>query len=156
GPSAQATSAAVALPTSSRAPAPAAAVEPTRWAAIVQHLRNHDPRWAAMYEHGVPAELSASAVVVTVPEGSFFGRQAQGADGTEALRRAAHAVLKAQPSIAIQFAAEVRGVSLAQQEAAQVDERKEALKRKAMSHPRVIEALKVFPELGQKHEVQVD
>ena len=33
---------------------------------------------------------------------------------------------------------------------------KEALKKKALSHPRVVEALKVFPELGQKHDVQVD
>src|SRR5690606_32537693 len=137
-------------------PASTPGIDQARWVDIVQHLRTHDPRWAAMYEHGVPSELSAARAVVLFPEGSFLGRHAQSPDGTEALRRAAHAVCNAQPSVAVQFAAEVRGLTLAQLEAAQVDERKEALKRKALSHPRVIEALKVFPELGQKHEVQVD
>jgi hypothetical protein len=56
----------------------------------------------------------------------------------------------------IRFAVNIQGVSLAQEEAAHIDERKEALKKKALAHPRVIEALKVFPELGQKHEVHVD
>jgi DNA polymerase III subunit gamma/tau len=132
------------------------AADPRQWAAIVQQMREKEPRWAAMYEHGVPAQLSPQQVRVTFPEGSFFGRQAQSPDGTEALRRAAHTVLQGRPEILIQFALEVSGVSLAQQEAAQVDERKEAIKKKAMSHPRVLEALKVFPELAQKHDVQVD
>jgi hypothetical protein len=109
-----------------------------------------------MYEHGVPSELSSSRVAVVFPEGSFFGRQAQSHDGSDALRRAARAVLHAQPDILIRLSTELPGVTLAQQEAAQVDERKEALKRKALSHPRIVEALKVFPELAQKHEVVVE
>ena len=56
----------------------------------------------------------------------------------------------------IRLAAEVRGKSLAQKEAAQLDERKEGIKKRALTHPRVLEALKVFPELAQKQEIQVD
>jgi hypothetical protein len=123
---------------------------------LVQHLREREPRWAAMYEHGFPTELSEQHVIVTFAEGSFFGRQAQSNDGSEALRRAARAVFGGQPELSIRFATQLPGATLAQEEAAQVDERKEALKRKALAHPRVIEALKVFPELGQKHEVHVD
>jgi DNA polymerase III subunit gamma/tau len=117
-----------------------------------------------MYEHGIASQIDAARVVVSFPEGSFFGRQAQTPPGSEALRRAAAAVLTpgssssraAAPEITIRLSAELRGVSLAQQEALQVDERKEAVKKRALSHPRVLEALKVFPELAQKQDVQVD
>jgi hypothetical protein len=37
-----------------------------------------------------------------------------------------------------------------------VDERKEAIKRRVLLHPRILEALKVFPELAQKQDIQVD
>jgi len=144
---------------------PANAGEPARteqpgvdkriWAAVIQYLREHEPRWAAMYEHGIPSQLHERRVCVVFPEGSFFGRQAQSPDGSEALRRAARAVLKSQPEIEIKLALEVTGTSLAQQEAAQVDERKEAIKRQALNHPRVLEALKVFPELAQKQEISI-
>jgi DNA polymerase-3 subunit gamma/tau len=143
-------------------------VEPQLWSAIVERLRREEPRWAAMYEHGVASQVDPARVVVSFPEGSFFGRQAQTPAGSEALRRAATHVLGmasgalaeskagASPEVVIRLAAEVRGVSLAQQEALQLDERKEAIKKRALNHPRVLEALKVFPELAQKQDIQID
>jgi len=109
-----------------------------------------------MFEHGVPLELSAERVVVTFQEGSFFGRQAQTQGGLDALKRAAQHAFGREPTIEVRFAIELPGRTIAQCEAAQLDERKESIKRKALNHPRVVEALKVFPELGQKHDVQVD
>ncbi|HVZ35823.1 MAG TPA: hypothetical protein VG963_25525, partial [Polyangiaceae bacterium] len=129
---------------------------PELWRAVVDELRAHDPRWSAMFEHGVPHELSRERVVLVFPEGSFFGRQAESAGGLAALRRAAQKVLQGEPEVQVRFAAELRGMSLAQHEAAQLDERKEAIKRKALNHPRVLEAVKVFPELAQKQDIQVD
>jgi hypothetical protein len=126
------------------------------WPSVVDRLRNLEPRWAAMYEHGVPNEVSAARVVVVFPEGSFFGRQAQTPGGSDALRRAASEVFGGSPEIVIKLASEVRGQSLAQTQAKQLDERKEGIKKRALSHPRVLEALKVFPELAQKQDVQVD
>jgi hypothetical protein len=93
---------------------------------------------------------------VTFPEGSFFGRQAQTPDGTEALRRAARTRFGADCQVDVRLATEVVGVTLAQKEASELDERKEALKEKALSHPRVVEALKVFPELGRKQEIHIE
>ena len=127
-----------------------------KWLAIIRHLRETEPRWSAMYEHAVPKELSGARIEVTFPEGSFFGRQAQTPDGTEALRRAARAIFGANPEIEIGFATQLSGITVAQKEASEIDERKEGLKKKALSHPRVVEALKVFPELGQKQDVQID
>jgi hypothetical protein len=109
-----------------------------------------------MFEHGAPVELTRERVVVTFQEGSFFGRQAQTPGGLDALRRAAQQVLEGQPDVQVRFAFELPGQTIAQRDAAQLDERKEAIRKKALSHPRVVEALKVFPELGQKHDVQVD
>jgi DNA polymerase-3 subunit gamma/tau len=126
------------------------------WATVVERLRSLEPRWAAMYEHGVPSEVGAARVVVAFPEGSFFGRQAQTAPGSDALRRAASEVFGGSPEIVIKLAAEVRGQSLAQSQAQQLDERKEGIKKRALNHPRVLEALKVFPELAKKQDIQVD
>ncbi len=143
-------------PKPAEAPRAPSGIVSATWSAVIQYLRANDPRWAAMYEHGVPSNVTAEQVDVVFQEGSFFGRQAQTPDGTEALRRAAQAVLKANPTLSIRFAVETPGVSLAQVEAAQLDERKEGLKKKALQHPRVVEAFKVFPELAQKHDVFVE
>jgi len=153
---AEAPAAAARLELAPRPGEPAANVEPQRWTAIVERLRVIEPRWAAMYEHGVPQEVVAERVVVLFPEGSFFGRQAQTPPGSDALRRAAADVLAASPEIVIRLASEVRGTSLAQKEAAQLDERKEGIKKRALNHPRVLEALKVFPELAKKQDILVD
>ena len=129
---------------------------PALWLAVIAELRAREPRWAAMFEHGIPQELTPQRVVVLFQEGSFFGRQAQTQGGVDALRAASHAALQAQPEVQVRFASEVRGQSVAQREAHQLDERKEAIKRKALNHPRVLEALKVFPELAKKQDIQVD
>jgi DNA polymerase III subunit gamma/tau len=123
---------------------------------MVVALRKDDPRWSAMFEHGVPEILSMERVVVVFQEGSFFGRQAQSQGGIDALLRASENVMSATPTVDIRFAIELPGISVAQREAAAIDERKEGLRRKALGHPRVVEALKVFPELAQKQDVQVD
>jgi DNA polymerase-3 subunit gamma/tau len=131
-------------------------VDHAQWLAVIGELRKGDPRWPAMFEHGVPSELSRERVVVSFQEGSFFGRQAGSPGGLDALARAVNAVLGGKPQLDVRFVSELVGESVAQREAAQVDERKEGIKQKAMSHPRVVEALKVFPELAKKTEVQID
>jgi len=146
-------------PAARPAPPPAtmpAASELGRWPHVVERLRQLEPRWAAMYEHGVPSEVGAARVVVAFPEGSFFGRQAQTPAGSDALRRAASEVFGANPEIVIKLASEVRGQSLAQSHAQQLDERKEGIKKRALNHPRVLEALKIFPELAKKQDISVD
>jgi hypothetical protein len=140
------------------APRPVAPAHPLPelWLTIIAELRKGDLRWAAMFEHGVPSQLNREQVVVTFQEGSFFGRQAQTQGGLDALQRAVQAAMQASPKLDVRFAAELQGVSVAKREAAQLDERKEGIKRKALGHPRVLEALKVFPELATKQDVQVD
>ncbi|MDB4985824.1 MAG: polymerase subunit gamma and tau, partial [Myxococcaceae bacterium] len=129
---------------------------PELWLSVIAELRAREPRWAAMFEHGIPQELSRERVVVAFQEGSFFGRQASSQGGVDALRLAAQSALHAQPEVVVRFASEVRGQTVAQRDAAQLDERKEGIKKKALNHPRVLEALKVFPELAMKQDIQID
>jgi hypothetical protein len=111
---------------------------------------------------GRPCTKTASRVK-SAPNGSksrfskapFSGARRK-VPGSGALKRSATTVLGADVEMVIRFATELNGSTVAQIEASQVDERKEALKKKAMGHPRVIEALKVFPELSTKQDVQVD
>jgi DNA polymerase-3 subunit gamma/tau len=151
-----------------RVEAPPARVEPpprpspqarellTAYRKLVERMRVEEPRWAAMFEHGVPTELSATRVEVCFPEGSFFGRQAQSPPGLGALQAAADFVLGPGAEVGVRFGPNAAGVSLAQLAAQEVDERKEAIKRRVLLHPRILEALKVFPELAQKQDIQVD
>jgi len=126
------------------------------WSNLVSHLRKNEPRWSAMYEHGVPSEVSETRVDVMFQDGSFFGRQAQSPDGSGALKRTVASVLGPATEVVIRFVPELTGTTVAQYEASQLDQRKEGLKKKALSHPRVVEALKVFPELSTKQDVQID
>ncbi len=139
-----------------RPPAAPLVPVPELWLRIVTHLAENEPRWAAVHKNGVPGEVSPARVEVLYLDGSFFGRQAQSPDGSSALQRAVASVIGPGAEVIIRFASELKGSTVAQIEASHVDERKEALKKKAMGHPRVIEALKVFPELSTKQDVQVD
>ncbi len=138
--------------------APAAPLEPLPelWHRVVAHLTELEPRWAAVFKNGVPGQIDAQRIEVLFLESSFFGRQAQSPDGSGALKRAVTGVTGPDTEVVIRTASELKGSTVAQFETSQLDERKETLKKKAMSHPRVIEALKVFPELSTKQDVQVD
>ena len=109
-----------------------------------------------MFDHGVPSEVSAERVDVAFLDGSFFGRQAQTPDATNALKRSVAALLGPQADVVVRMVPVLSGTTIAQLDASMLDERKEAMKKKAMAHPRVMEALKVFPELSTKQDVQVD
>jgi DNA polymerase-3 subunit gamma/tau len=137
-------------------PSPQARELLTAYRKLVERMRAEEPRWAAMFEHGVPTELSATRVEACFPEGSFFGRQAQSPPGLHALQAAADFVLGPGAEVNVRFGQLPAGVSLAQLAAQEVDERKEAIKRRVLLHPRILEALKVFPELAQKQDIQVD
>lgn len=155
-------------PNSAPAPARPAAARPAgpakaapqaaggeQWQRMVAYLREDQPEWSAMFEHGVPRELTAQRLVLVFPEGSFYGRQAMRPEAAEALKLAAKNTLGFEPRVEVAFANQVSG-TLAQKQAAETDERTKSLKEAALNHPRVQEAIKVFPQVASKVEVQVD
>jgi hypothetical protein len=91
-----------------------------------------------------------------LPEGSFSGKQASATAALEALRAAAVRVLGRAPEL--QFGSgDARGAgrSVAETTAAARDARHEELKHAALNHPRVKEALEIFPETEGNVTVQV-
>jgi hypothetical protein len=131
---------------------------PEAFERIVAHLRQARPALAAVLQHGVARTITAESVVLLFPTGSFFGQQASAPEALEGLTEAALAVLGARPKVEIAFArdATAAGTSVAQVEAARDVERREQTRQRALAHPHVTEALRVFPEAAGRVEVAVD
>jgi DNA polymerase-3 subunit gamma/tau len=131
---------------------------PEAFERIVAHLRQARPALAAVLQHGVARTITAESVVLLFPTGSFFGQQASAPEALEGLTEAAEAVLGARPKIEIAFARDATsaGTSVAQVEAARDVERREQTRQRALAHPHVTEALRVFPEAAGRLEVAVD
>lgn len=143
-----------ALPTPSAPPPP----PPEVWERLIAHLRHARPALAAVVQHGIGRTVTPESIVLVFPTGSFFGQQAGAPEALEGLTEAAQAIFGASPSIEILFAkdATTTGTSVAQVEAARDVERREQTKQRALAHPRIAEALQVFPEAAGKLEVSVD
>jgi hypothetical protein len=107
-------------------------------------------------EHGVPVQVDAERVRLSFPEGSFFGRQAGSEPAREALAEAARGVLGKPPRIEIAFGVESARPTVAAQQAARQKERRAEIVEVALSHPRVKEAMDVFPEAEGNVDVQVE
>jgi len=137
---------------------PVAPPPPEAFERIVAHLRQARPALAAVLQHGVARTITAESVVLLFPTGSFFGQQASAPEALEGLTEAALAVLGTRPKVEIAFArdATAAGTSVAQVEAARDVERREQTRQRALAHPHVTEALRVFPEAAGRVEVAVD
>ncbi|MCB9617937.1 MAG: hypothetical protein H6724_00645 [Sandaracinus sp.] len=88
--------------------------------------------------------------------GSFYGRQAEAPAAKEAIAGAAAKRLGGRPVIEIRFDAEVRGRTVAAIEATRREAERSAKKRRAMSHPAVLDAIEVFPEARGKIDVRIE
>jgi hypothetical protein len=127
-----------------------------RWNAVIAKLRDDSPAWGAMYEHGIAEHIDAKRLSLVFPEGSFFGQQAQMPPAREALMEAVEAVLGAKPEVEFRFADQVAGTSYADAKKAETSTRHAEIKQEAKNHPRVRQAMEVFPELGRRVDVQIE
>jgi DNA polymerase-3 subunit gamma/tau len=131
---------------------------PAEWNAIVSRLRESQPALGAVLEQGVPVEVTPEQLTVAFREGSFFGKQAMEEAAQEAIQTAAEPVLGRYPSLRVVFAddPESIGVSVAQAEGAQLEEERRKRVQRALEHPRVKEAMEIFPEADGHVDVNVD
>ena len=127
------------------------------WEELVGRLEQEQPALAAVLEHGVPKAVGPERIVLAFKDGSFYGRQAQSPDSISAIERVAEAQLGAKPVVEIRFD---EGEGAARTVAAVAAQRKEAeleAKRKeALNHPRVRDAVDVFPEAADKLSVHIE
>ncbi len=128
------------------------------WEGLVSNLQRKQPALAAVLEHGVPKAVGPDRIVLSFQDGSFYGRQAESPDSIEAIKRVAEEQLGGRPEIEIRFDAPHEGAVktvaavAAQRKEAEVD----AKRKEALNHPRVRDAMDVFPEAAGKLDVHVE
>jgi DNA polymerase-3 subunit gamma/tau len=128
------------------------------WEELVSALEQQQPALAAVLEHGIPKAVGPDRIVLSFKDGSFYGRQAESPESIAAIERVAEKQLGARPEIQIRF--DAKGEAATKTVAAVAAQRKEAeadAKRKeALNHPRVRDAIDVFPESAGKLKVHIE
>lgn len=128
------------------------------WEGILSELRKSQPALSAILEHGVPRLVSREKIVLAFQEKSFYGHQAGQANARDAIHSVTERLLGGRPEIEVRFDADV-GTNLRTVAAVEAQRRSaelEARKREALGHPRVLDALDVFPEARGHADVQFD
>jgi DNA polymerase-3 subunit gamma/tau len=128
------------------------------WEELVGKLEQQQPALAAVLEHGIPKAVGPDRIVLSFKDGSFYGRQAESPESIAAIVRVAEQQLGARPKVEIRF--DAQGEAATKTVAAVAAQRKEAeveAKRKeALNHPRVRDAMDVFPESAGKLKVHIE
>jgi DNA polymerase-3 subunit gamma/tau len=128
------------------------------WEELVGTLEQQQPALAAVLEHGIPKTVGPDRIVLSFKDGSFYGRQAESPESIAAIVRIAEQQLGGRPEIEIRF--DAQGEAATKTVAAVAAQRKEAeveAKRKeALNHPRVRDAVDVFPESAGKLKVHIE
>jgi DNA polymerase-3 subunit gamma/tau len=128
------------------------------WEELVGTLEQQQPALAAVLEHGIPKTVGPDRIVLSFKDGSFYGRQAGSPESIAAIARIAEQQLGGRPEIEIRF--DAQGEAATKTVAAVAAQRREAeleAKRKeALNHPRVRDAVDVFPESAGKLKVLIE
>ncbi|MBN1656372.1 MAG: DNA polymerase III subunit gamma/tau [Deltaproteobacteria bacterium] len=128
------------------------------WNEIVALLNESRPALAAVLEHGVPVEISEEFLKIAFREGSFFGRQVQDTEAQNTITSIAERVLGKAPRLQLLTVSqpESLGVSIVQKKILKIDEVREKGMREATNHPKVQEAIAVFPEAKDNIHIDVE
>jgi DNA polymerase-3 subunit gamma/tau len=148
-----------AAPSETRAARPesAAAAPSQHWETIVSMVMEERPALGAVLQHGVAMKVTVEQIVLGFPPGSFFGQQAEALDGRRSIAEAATKVLGARPAVEVTVAQEGSGTrTLVDMENERREARIEAKKERALSHPLVVEARRVFGVDPREMNVRVE
>jgi DNA polymerase-3 subunit gamma/tau len=127
------------------------------WEEMVGRLEQEQPALAAVLEHGVPKTVGPERIVLSFKDGSFYGRQAQSPESIAAIERIAEQQLGARPQVEIRFdEAEGSTRTVAAVAAQRKEAELEAKRKEALNHPRVRDAMDVFPESAGKLNVHIE
>ncbi|MFW2390294.1 MAG: DNA polymerase III subunit gamma/tau [Polyangiales bacterium] len=128
------------------------------WEELVGTLEQQQPALAAVLEHGIPKAVGPDRIVLSFKDGSFYGRQAESPESVAAIARIAEQQLGARPDIQIRFdaQAETSTKTVAAVAAQRKEAEAEAKRKEALNHPRVRDAIDVFPESAGKLKVHIE
>ena len=124
---------------------------------MVGVLAETKPALGALLKHAVPRRVDGELIVLAFPPGSFYGKQAESPEARESIAAVAERRLRGRPKIEIVYGGASDGAStIAQLEDERERARLEATRKKALNHPVVQEALRVFETSPGAVEVRVD
>ncbi len=127
------------------------------WEEMVGRLEQEQPALAAVLEHGVPKTVGPERIVLSFKKGSFYGRQAQSPESIAAIERIAEQQLGSRPEVEIRFdEGEASTRTVAAVAAQRKEAELEAKRKEALNHPRVRDAMDVFPESAGKLNVHIE
>ncbi len=128
------------------------------WEGLVSSLQKQQPALAAVLEHGVPKAVGPDRIVLAFQDGSFYGRQAESPESIDAIKRVAEERLGGRPEVEIRFDAPNVGApkTVAAVAAQRKEAEVEAKRKEALNHPRVRDAMDVFPESTGKLDVHIE
>jgi DNA polymerase-3 subunit gamma/tau len=113
------------------------------WRAILGRVRALKGHVAAIFEHGVPLEVTAQRVLVGYQTGSFEGAQASEPEAMDLLQREARAHFAADTKVALDLTARA-GTTVAALDAAQRRAELAKAHAAAQGHPLVQKAIALF------------
>jgi hypothetical protein len=122
---------------------------------MVGVLAETKPALGALLKHAVPRRVDRESVVLQFAPGSFYGKQAESAEARDAVAAVAERSLGGRPRVEVVYGAP-SGATLAQIEDERGRARLEATRKKALNHPVVQEALRVFETSPGSVEVRVE
>lgn len=132
------------------------------WENLVALVAENNPAIAAILEHGEPLDISPQLVRLRYAKASFFATQAMSKETKEAVLEAAQRAFGTRPSVQIETVGAPSEASpatktLAASESERKAIRKEALEKRALNHPKVLETVEILSKSGTaKMEVLLD
>jgi DNA polymerase III subunit gamma/tau len=129
------------------------------WAQVLAILSETRPDLASTLKHAVPIEVGAAQVTLAFARGSFHRRLAEGADARDAIRAAAGRALGGQPTLELTDADHSNATAaptMAEVETQRREDERRRVHQAALSHPRVLDAMQIFPERADQVQVRIE
>ncbi|NMB76876.1 MAG: DNA polymerase III subunit gamma/tau [Myxococcales bacterium] len=114
------------------------------WQKLVGLVCRKRPALGSVLQHACPIAVSAQKVRLALEPGSFYADQLKSARNRDELARCCEEFFGSRPQIEVETLAQAPGLSLAQAQDLEAKRNREELRRRAVEHPVVQEAIRVF------------
>jgi DNA polymerase-3 subunit gamma/tau len=114
------------------------------WQKLVALVCRRKPALGSVLQHACPQEVSAQKVKLALDPGSFYFDQLKNPRNREELARCCAEFFGSQPRIEVETLSRSSGLTLAQAQELEAKQKKQDLERRAVEHPAVQEAIRIF------------
>jgi hypothetical protein len=127
-----------------------------RWEVLVGVLADTKPALGALLKHAVPTRVDSERIELLFAPSSFYAKQANSNEAKSGLIAAAEKILGGAPEVEVKQGPVGNAPTLAQLEEERHRARLEATRKRALFHPVVQEALRLFQTAAGQVDVRVD